>query len=91
MIRRRYNPGTNYDVSFKKDQGIVMRKISPTSAEEVHIDPRQCKIYDYECIIIIVRLRCGCSKCVDEFTGKKLLKDSDVPSDVVPTQIDYEV
>ncbi len=35
-------------------------------------------------------MRCGCSKCVDEFTGKKLLKEEDVPADVVPTSIDYE-
>ena len=41
MIRRRYNPGISYDVSFKKDQGVVMRKFSPTSAEEVKIDPRK--------------------------------------------------
>ena len=27
----------------------------------------------------------------DEMTGKKLLKESDVPVDVVPTSIDYEV
>ena len=36
-------------------------------------------------------MKCGCSKCVDEFTGEKLLKESDVPVDVVPTNIDYEV
>lgn len=38
----------------------------------------------------LVRLQCGCSKCVDEFTGKRIVKDSDVPVDVVPTSIDYE-
>lgn len=38
-----------------------------------------------------MRLKCQCAKCVDEMTGKKLLKDSDVPADVVPTNIDYEV
>ena len=36
-------------------------------------------------------MKCGCSKCVDEFTGEKLLKEEDVPADVVPTNIDYEV
>lgn len=41
MIRRRYIQGTTFDVSFKKDEGIVMRKFSPTSAEEVKIDPRK--------------------------------------------------
>lgn len=88
MIRRRYVPGTSYDVSFKKEQGVVMRKTSPTSAEEIHMDPRKCRRdYPRWCI---VRLKCGCSKCVDEFTGKKLLKEEDVPVDVVPTNIDYE-
>lgn len=46
MIRRRYNPGTNYDVSFKKEQGVVMRKFTSTAAEEIHIDPRECMIDD---------------------------------------------
>lgn len=78
MVRRRYIRKTEYEVSFKKDDGIVMRKISPTAAEEIKMSPRD------------LRLRCGCAKCVDEFTGKKLLKDSDVPMDVVPTNIDYE-
>lgn len=41
MVRRRYIQGTTFDVSFKKDEGIVMRKFSPTSAEEVKIDPRK--------------------------------------------------
>lgn len=41
MIRRRYIQGTSFDVSYKKEEGIVMRKFSPTSAEEVKIDPRK--------------------------------------------------
>jgi singapore isolate B (sub-type 7) whole genome shotgun sequence assembly, scaffold_2 len=40
MVRRRYIPGTNYEVSFKKEDGIVLRKISPTSAEEIKMKPR---------------------------------------------------
>lgn len=40
--------------------------------------------------MIVLRMQCQCSKCVDEFTGKKLLKESDVPQDVVPLNIDYE-
>ena len=46
MIRRRYLPGVSYDVSFKKEQGVVMRKMSPTSAEEIHIDPRKCRVME---------------------------------------------
>lgn len=41
MIRRRYIPCDNYEVSFKKDSGIVFRKFSSTSAEEIHVDPRK--------------------------------------------------
>lgn len=41
MIRRRYIPRDNYEVSFKKDSGIVFRKFSSTSAEEIHVDPQQ--------------------------------------------------
>ena len=41
MVRRRYIRKTEYEVSFKKDDGIVMRKISPTAAEEIKMNPRE--------------------------------------------------
>ena len=40
MIRRRYIPGTNYEVSFKKEEGVVMRKFSSSTAEEIKLNPR---------------------------------------------------
>lgn len=47
MIRRRYIPRDNYEVSFKKDSGIVFRKFSSTSAEEIHVDPRKHILWCY--------------------------------------------
>lgn len=34
-----------------------------------------------------LRLACPCASCIEEFTGRKLLKDSDVPEDVHPLAI----
>ncbi len=33
----------------------------------------------------LLRLGCHCAKCVDEMTGRKLLREERVPSDVRPT------
>ena len=46
MVRRRYIRKTEYEVSFKKDDGIVMRKISPTAAEEIKMSPRDHILFD---------------------------------------------
>ena len=34
-----------------------------------------------------LRLRCRCARCVDEMTGRPLLKEDDVPEDVHPLRI----
>jgi ATP-binding protein involved in chromosome partitioning len=34
-----------------------------------------------------LRANCGCAQCVDEMTGKKTLKNSDIPEDVWPVSI----
>ena len=47
MVRRRYIRKTDYEVSFKKDDGIVMRKISPTAAEEIKMSPREHILSEY--------------------------------------------
>jgi len=34
-----------------------------------------------------LRLACPCASCIEEMTGRKILKDSDVPEDVHPLAI----
>ena len=51
MIRRRYIPRDTFEVSFKKDSGIVFRKFSSTSAEEIHVDPRKYILWYIERIV----------------------------------------
>ncbi|MEE8161623.1 MAG: DUF971 domain-containing protein [Acidobacteriota bacterium] len=34
-----------------------------------------------------LRLRCPCAGCVDEWTGRPVLKSADVPEDVAPTSL----
>ena len=36
----------------------------------------------------LLRLKCPCAKCVDEMTGKLLLKEGQVPADVRPMKIE---
>jgi DUF971 family protein len=36
-----------------------------------------------------LRLLCPCAGCVDEFTGRPLLRPETVPQDVYPTAINY--
>ena len=57
MVRRRYIRKTDYEVSFKKDDGIVMRKISPTAAEEIKMSPRE---HILSRIIVTPSLHCDC-------------------------------
>jgi DUF971 family protein len=36
-----------------------------------------------------LRMSCPCAACVDEMTGKRILRPEDVPEDVYPTAIHY--
>lgn len=36
----------------------------------------------------VLRKSCRCAACVDEKTGNKVLRDEDVPSDIVPTKVE---
>ncbi len=36
-----------------------------------------------------LRVRCPCAKCVDEMTGRRILRPEDVSTDVYPTAIHY--
>lgn len=36
----------------------------------------------------LLRLKCPCARCVDEMTGKVILKDEHVPKDVRPIKIE---
>ena len=36
----------------------------------------------------VLRLACGCARCIDEWTGEGLLDPDSVPSDVHPNRID---
>jgi DUF971 family protein len=37
----------------------------------------------------LLRLRCPCARCVDELTGRRILRPDDVADDVYPTAIHY--
>ena len=37
----------------------------------------------------LLRLRCPCARCVDELTGRRILRPEDVADDVYPTAIHY--
>ena len=37
----------------------------------------------------LLRQRCPCAQCVDEMTGRRILRPEDVPEDVYPTAIHY--
>lgn len=36
-----------------------------------------------------LRVRCPCARCVDEMTGRRILRPEDVSDDVYPTAIHY--
>ena len=36
-----------------------------------------------------LRLRCPCARCVDEFTGEKIISEAAIQEGVYPTSIDY--
>ena len=46
-------------------------------------DGQQCQI-----AVRQIRLYCPCAQCVDEMTGKVLLKDEQVPADIRPIKIE---
>ena len=35
-----------------------------------------------------LRLRCPCAGCVDEWTGKRFLRESEVPQEIVPSSLE---
>jgi ATP-binding protein involved in chromosome partitioning len=37
----------------------------------------------------LLRIACACAGCVDEMTGRKILKEEDVPADVYPLTVEY--
>ena len=37
----------------------------------------------------LLRQRCPCARCVDELTGRRVLRPEDVPAEVYPTAIHY--
>jgi DUF971 family protein len=71
-----------------KDPSTTPRDIGPTAdgsalrilwedgVETVHV-PRE------------LRIRCPCAGCVDEMTGRRILRPEKVPADVYPTAIHY--
>ncbi len=46
-------------------------------------DGKEKKIKAFE-----LRKKCGCALCIDEFTGKKLIKEDTIPQDVFPGKIE---
>lgn len=34
-----------------------------------------------------LRFQCPCAKCVDEWSGKRIIKESSIPDDVVPLRL----
>ena len=68
ISRLRYNAEPAPTVELYEDRGIVVTWPDST----IEIPPKT------------LRLRCRCARCEDEFTGKALVKESDIPDDIVP-------
>lgn len=56
-------------VDFDREKGIL---IIPHEESPFYIPTK------------FLRYQCGCAKCTDEFSGKKLINDSDISEDIVP-------
>jgi len=63
----------------------IPKKITP------HDDRHFCFLYDegesYLLPYFQLRFFCPCASCVDEMTGKRVLKESSIPKDVSPKKV----
>lgn len=71
-----------------RDPSITPREIGPTA------DGSALRILWEDGFVTLhapraLRVRCPCAACVDEMTGRRILRDQDVPEDVHPTAIHY--
>ena len=68
-------PPTPEDIGPTED-GSALRIVWRDGAESV-LAPR------------LLRIHCPCARCVDEMTGRRILRPEDVSEDVYPTAIHY--
>jgi Mrp family chromosome partitioning ATPase/DUF971 family protein len=67
-----YADAAKPELRFEPGRGVVF---SPADGEPVAMAPAA------------LRRNCRCANCIDEMTGRKTLRDADVPADIVPETI----
>ncbi len=72
ISRLLYREGPKPQVRYRASQGVLF---SDEQGVE-HVLPA-----------VVVRRGCRCADCIDEMTGEKRLRDTDVPDDVAPREI----
>jgi ATP-binding protein involved in chromosome partitioning len=59
--------------------------IAQEGADHLRIEWRDGRVSRYP--VRALRLACPCARCIEEMTGRPILKQEDVPPDVKPVQI----
>ena len=68
----------------------MAERITPTAIEQVGPDTLRIQWQDgHESLYPVrgLRLAFRCARCIDEFSGRPVLKEDDVPEDVRPVRI----